>query len=70
MSHFIVEDVTNEYLYHRRNTGAMYVSRSMWGPDIGQARVFTTKSAATNSANQSIGHYEFEVVPVKLELMK
>lgn len=58
MSHYIVK-VGNEYMYHRRSTGHMYVNRTMWGPNIEEARVFTQKTAAKNAANSSLkqGNY-------------
>lgn len=53
MSHFIVRNNQGDYMYHRRNTGHMYEDRTAWGDKITEARVFTKKSAATNSANQA-----------------
>jgi len=71
MSHFIaVNSDMSQYMYHRRNTGNMYESRTVWGPDKHNARVFTQKSAAVNAANQSdIDEYiivEVELVSVKI----
>ena len=50
MSHFIVRKDL-EYQYTRRPTKAdPYMSRTIYGQDLGQARVFTTKGAAKNSS--------------------
>lgn len=49
MAHFIVRK-GNMYQYPRRNNGKMYESRTAYGADRGQARVFNTKGAATNSS--------------------
>jgi hypothetical protein len=64
VSHFIVRgkmkragdppDGLVVYLLSRKSTAEMYVSRACWGADLEEARVFTTKSAATNSCRQSI----------------
>ncbi len=54
MTHFIVrwdrENEDYQYQYPRRNNGLLYESRTAHGPDKGQARVFNTKAAATNSS--------------------
>lgn len=50
MPHFIVKS-GQDYLYHRRKERGKfsYEARAAWGPDVGQARVFTTRSAASNA---------------------
>lgn len=50
MPHFIVKS-GEDYLYHRRKERGKfsYEARAAWGPDVGQARVFTTRSAASNA---------------------
>lgn len=48
--HYIVYNPDCGYMYHRRNTGDMYVNRTVYGLDIGSARVFTTKNAAKNAS--------------------
>jgi len=62
MSHFIVKGADGSYLYHRRcNTGVVYEARAEWGPDKGQARVFTKRAAAKSSSN-GVG----EIIEVEL----
>lgn len=51
MGHFYVRNGEN-YLYHRRNNGKLYESRATYGPDPGQARVFTQWGAATTAAKE------------------
>ncbi len=62
---FIAKSTNGLYLTPRRNTGAMYESRSGWSKDIEDAKIFQTKAAATNSGNQN-GKHKFEVVPVQI----
>lgn len=50
---YIVESLDAGYLTPRRNNGVMYESRSSWSKDIDDAKIFQTKGAATNSANQA-----------------
>lgn len=49
MSHFIVM-LGDLYQYPRRATGRVYESRTCWGNDLAQARVFNTRGAARNSS--------------------
>lgn len=56
MSHYIVKSDSGDYMYNRRSTDSMYVNRTHWGPNLDEARVFTTKSAAVVSANHACGH--------------
>ena len=70
MPHFVIRypggiDRDTHYQYHRRTTGQrMYEARSTTGPDLGQARVFTTKAAARSAAITS----DAEIVNVELQL--
>lgn len=53
MAHFIVRKPNKKplYQYHRRTTDRpMYEARTMYGSDIGQARVFTMAGAAKRSS--------------------
>ena len=60
MTHFIVQN-KDQYQYPRRNNGLLYESRTAHGPDKGQARVFNTKAAATNSSKGWGGVIEVEL---------
>lgn len=63
MSHFIVK-VGDQYQGPRRATGRLYENRTCLVDDIGEARVFNTKGAATSSKNNAgLGG---EVLPVQL----
>lgn len=69
MPHFVVKDkgLVPQYLYHRRKTRAVvYEARAEWGPDVEQARVFTTRPAATNAAANQAKPRPFEVIEVRL----
>lgn len=53
MSHFIVRNDAGKYLYSRRDTGNSlpgYERRTVYGPRLQEARVFTTRSAARNAS--------------------
>lgn len=66
MTHYVNWNPKNcHFQYPRRNNGNLYESRTVWGPDLSQARVFNTKGAAKNSKNQS-GAFLCEVVEVDL----
>ena len=65
----IVVDQHKLYLTPRRNNGIMYESRSGWSLDINDAKVFQSKGAATNSANQSGTKYKFYVKEVILTII-
>jgi len=66
MSHYINRLTDNDgtyfYQYHRRSTGRQYEDRTMWGDDLGQARVFTTKGAAKRSSDEELS----ETIEVEL----
>ena len=62
---YIVKADNGKYLTPRRNTGVMYENRSTWSKDIGDAKIFNTKGAGTNSGNKN-GQYEFKTIPVKI----
>lgn len=66
--HFIVAFPGDNYLYHRRVRGRMYEARAMMGQDFDQARVFTTRAAATR-AGQEISD-TFSVCKVALSMLE
>lgn len=72
-SHFIVwrhACGSPEYLYSRRATKVIHESRSCWGRDIGQARVFTTKGAAKTAGSYADPHNQYKFVqPITFTLM-
>ena len=70
MHHVVKIGDTAEWLGPRRATGRMYENRTCTVDDVGEARVFNTKGAASNSARQA-GFTEFTVIPFDLrELIK
>lgn len=64
--HYIVRNPEAGYMYHRRNTGDMYVNRTMYGLDKNSARVFTTKSGAKNASI----HKNDQVLQVELNIIE
>jgi hypothetical protein len=63
--HYIVYNPDEGYMYHRRNTGDMYVNRTVYGLDIDSARVFTTKNAAKNA---SVYKNQDQILAVELNI--
>lgn len=65
------EDGLTVFLTPRRATGKMYMNRAITSPEFSDARIFATKSAATNSARQSFtlqgDEFEIHEVIVALE---
>jgi len=62
----IVQSNGGDYLTPRRATGCgMYESRSGWSADINDAKVFNTKAAAANSANQCKDTRSFLVLEIE-----
>jgi hypothetical protein len=55
----------NQYLTPRRYTGRGYQSRSGWSHDIEDAKIFNSKTAATNSANQCADKRPFIVFKIE-----
>jgi hypothetical protein len=65
--HYIIKYPDGEYQYARRRTGRyMYECRTMFGPNINEARVYTSKSAAKNSMVHSDG----QILEVTLGLVE
>lgn len=65
---YIVKNFDNEYLTNRRAAkNDRYRARSGWSESIDDAKVFSTKSAATNSG-VSNGEAGFDVIEVTLKL--
>ena len=50
---FIVKNKKGLYQTPRRNNGKMYESRTQWSKSLDDARIFSTRGAAKNSANQA-----------------
>lgn len=61
----IVVSTDGEYLTPRRNIGRQYESRSGWSKDIDDAKIFQTRGAATNSANQN-NEKEYTIKPITI----
>lgn len=67
MSFYVVRGEDGYFLTNRKATGRMYVSRSGWSKNLDDAKIFSTKSAASNSANSN-GEQDYEVLQVKVSL--
>lgn len=67
MAFFVVKGEDGYFLTNRKSTGRMYVSRSGWSEKLDDAKIFSTKSAASNSANSN-GEQDYEVLQVKVSL--
>ena len=67
MPFFVVRNGNQEFLTNRKATTKMYVSRSFWEPGLDNAKIFSTKGAATRSGNDN-GEYDFDVLEVKVSL--
>lgn len=64
---FIAVNEDGQFLTNRKSTGRMYESRSTWSDKLSEAKIFTTKGAATRSGNDNGGHY-FEVKEVEIRI--
>ena len=58
--YYVVENAKGQVLTARRATGKLYESRVSWSDCGDDAKIFSTKAAATNSARQS-GETDFTV---------
>ena len=65
---FIVRRKTdNFFLTNRKNTNVLYKYRSMWSENLDDAKIFSTKSAAVNSANHNGEEYYIKKVKIIIE---
>lgn len=64
---YVVESFDNHYLTNRKSTGSMYESRSSWSKSFDDAKIFSTKAAATRSANDN-GQKGYWVVEARVVL--
>lgn len=67
MPFFVAVNEEGEFLTNRKATNHMYVSRSTWMEGIENAKIFSTKAAATRSGNDN-GECEFWVEEVEVRL--
>lgn len=63
---YVVRRNNGEWMYPRRATKVVYESRTAWGNDLEQARVFNTKSAATTAARATDPTEKWKLCQVKL----
>lgn len=63
MIKYIIRNDDGVYQYPRSNTGRMYEMRTTYGTDINKARLFDTKSAASNSLNYKPYSYRKQELP-------
>lgn len=72
MSFYVVRGEDGYFLTNRKATGRtyphVYRARSGWSEDLDDAKIFSTKSAASNSANSN-NEQDYEVLEVKVSLL-
>ena len=64
---YVAINAKGQVLTPRRATGRVYEARASWSNDGEAAKVFSTKSAAVNSARQT-GEHDFKVYNVFLRV--
>lgn len=67
MSFYVVRGEDGYFLTNRKATGRMYVSRSGWSENLDDAKIFSTKGAASNSANSN-NEQDYEVLEVEVRI--
>lgn len=71
MIRWIIKNDEGLYQYNMTSTGCrLYERKTVWGPDINRARLFTTKSAASNSLMYSTHSRRYSIPPKGLYVRK
>ena len=64
---YIVEKEDGYFLTNRKPTGILYENRVSWSKDLKDAKIFNTKSAASNSANRTNENFIIKKVKIIIE---